>query len=76
MTTKTKKTTKTASLSAREISAQPSKERWLRQWAAKIVSELPTDHEDAVRVIALAGQLHSIWIAPRSARPQRGRAGR
>jgi hypothetical protein len=43
--------------------ASAAKERRLRQWAAKIVSDLPSDGDDARRVLELAEQLRVQWLA-------------
>jgi hypothetical protein len=39
-----------------------SKERRLRQWAARIVSDLPPDDVEASRVLKLAGELRRSWL--------------
>lgn len=58
--------------------ADPSKQQWLRQWACKIVSELPSSGDDKLTVLRLAEQLTREWIdqgaTPKSAK--RGRAAR
>jgi hypothetical protein len=43
--------------------ASAAKERRLRQWAAKIVSDLPSDGDEARRVLELAEQLRVEWLA-------------
>jgi hypothetical protein len=43
--------------------ATEAKERRLRQWAAKIVSDLPSDGDEARRVLELAEQLRVGWLA-------------
>lgn len=60
-------TNKKAALSVRE-----RHQRLLRQWAAKIVSELPS-RDDAPRVLMLARQLASSWLAPVSGRTAKSR---
>jgi hypothetical protein len=44
-----------------------TKDRRLRQWAAKIVSDLPSEPEEAKQVLALAGHLCADWLGPVSA---------
>jgi hypothetical protein len=39
-----------------------TKEHRLRQWAAKIVADLPSDADDARRVLELAEQLRIDWL--------------
>jgi hypothetical protein len=43
--------------------ASAAKERRLRQWAAKIVSDLPSDADETRRVLELAEQLRVGWLA-------------
>jgi hypothetical protein len=43
--------------------ASAAKERRLRQWAAKVVSDLPSDGDEARRVLELAEQLRVEWLA-------------
>lgn len=42
---------------------RPEKERHYRQWAAKIVSELPSDEEGGRRVLQLAEAMRREWLA-------------
>lgn len=46
------------------LASNIAKERRLRQWAAKIVSDLPSDDLDAHRVLHLAEQLLDQWLPP------------
>lgn len=39
-----------------------AKERRLRQWAARIVSDLPPDDSEAARFLKLAGELRRSWL--------------
>jgi hypothetical protein len=43
--------------------AAVAKERRIRLWAAKIVSDLPSDGDDARRVLKLAGELFRSWCS-------------
>jgi hypothetical protein len=45
-----------------------AKERRLRLWAAKIVSELPSDEHEARRVLQVAEKLRKLIFAPECAR--------
>lgn len=50
-----------------------AKDRRLRQWAARIVSDLPPDPADAKQVLSLAEQLRRQWLVDQRA-PKGGAA--
>lgn len=55
----------TTSVRAKPASALPhvlQKERRLRRWAARVVSDLPPDAEEAARVLTLASELRRSWL--------------
>jgi len=49
-------------MSAR-LAAAEAKERRLRQWAARILSDLPPDPVEAKRVLQLAERMRKEWLA-------------
>lgn len=51
-----------------------NKERRLRRWAARVVSDLPTDPADAERVLQLAEKMRGDWLGDQCA-PKAGREG-
>lgn len=53
---------KAAPISLREVCAQPARERRLRQWACKIVSDLPTDTAEALLCLEYAEALVKAWV--------------
>ena len=57
-----KSKTTTASPRLRDICMQPARERRLRQWACKIVSDLPTESADALICLDYAEVLVKAWV--------------
>lgn len=57
-----KKNTTPSAPSLRDICMQPARERRLRQWACKIVSDLPTESADALLCLDYAEVLVKAWV--------------
>lgn len=71
------KKAKAAPTTVLDICALPAKDRRLRQWACKLVSDLPSDSADALAVLRYAEQLLKTWVARGDvAESKQGRAAR
>lgn len=71
------KNTTPSAASLRDICMQPARERRLRQWACKIVSDLPTESADALLCLDYAEVLVKAWVDRHGApKVKGGRAAR
>lgn len=55
--------------------SRPERERHYRQWAAKIVAELPSDDEGSRRVLQLAECMRREWLVDQPVRKAARKGG-